>query len=208
MNNMLILLLTILAVLIFSWVFQGLRLYRNCKGDIYSTLYGGFLRYFYHYVILRDCSESGSLRALLGTHRIVFSTVNTEDKQRVRFCVIFYNQGVMVLCYDKMRGAFQGKAAGKDWKVTRIGEDGKQHAYRYHNPIGEFKGYLSRIATLFPEAHIEARLVFPDESDFSQLYSDVKVIHFGELEGELTGVQAIHVSDEDIRAMYNKLIGK
>ena len=208
MNNMLIFLLSILAVLIFSWTFQGLRLYRSCKGDIYSTLYGGFIRYFYRYVILRDCSESGSLRALLGTHRIVFSTVNTEDKQRVRFCIIFYNQGIMVLCYDKMTGVFQGKASDKSWKVVRTDEDGKQHAYRYHNPIVEFKAYLSRIAELFPDEHIEARLALPDGCDFSQLSSDVKVIRFSGLESELTGVHAVHVSDEDIKAMYGKLMGK
>lgn len=208
MNNMLILLLTILAVLTLSWIFQGLRLHQSCKGDIYSTLYGGFIRYFYRYVILRDCSESGFLRALLGTHRIVFSTVNTEEKQRVRFCIIFCNKGIIVLCYDKMRGVFQGKASDKNWKVVRTDGDGKQHTYRYHNPIREFKGYLSRLAAFFPDSHIEARLALPDGCDFSQLSSDVKVIHFGELESELTGVHAVHVSDEDIQAMYSKLIGK
>ena len=208
MNNMLIFLLSILVVLIFSWIFQGLRLYRSCKGDIYSTLYGGFIHYFYRYVVLRDCSESGFLHTLLGTHRIVFSTVNIENKQRVRFCVIFYNQGIMVLCYDRMTGVFQGKASDKSWKVLRVDEDGKQHVYRYHNPIGEFRGYLSRIAALFPDVPIEARLALPDGCDFSQLSSDVKVIRFGELENELTGVHAVHVSDEGIKAMYSKLMGK
>ena len=57
------LLLTILGVMLLAWLLQGIRLYRNCRGDIYNDIYGSFPAYFYRYVVLRNCSESGYLKA-------------------------------------------------------------------------------------------------------------------------------------------------
>lgn len=206
MDPISMLLLTICVVVLFFWIVQGLRLYRNCKGDLYSDLYGGFLMYFYRYVILRDCSESGYLRSRIGTHRIVFSTIAKEENRKSRFCVIFYNKGIMVVCYDKATGTFLGRASNKDWNVIRTDKEGAQHTYRHHNPTNDMKAYLTRLAGVFPEVHMEARLAFHDRADVSKLHSEIKTIHFGELEEELKNVQADFVSDDEIKAMYKKII--
>ena len=203
-----LLLLTILGVMVLAWIFQGVRLYRNCKGDIYSDLYGGFLPYFYRYIVIRDCSESGYLRGKIGVHRIVFSRVGNQEKQQTKFCMIFYNKGVMVLCYDKVTGVFRGKAVGQTWNIIRMDGEGKEHFYRYPNPTFDTKAYLERVVSLFPEVHIEARLAFPDKADLSQLQSDIKAIHFGDIETELRQVQAEFLSDDDVKAMYQKLMQK
>lgn len=206
MDQMYILLLTILGVVLFFWIVQGLRLYHNCKGDLYSDLYGGFLSYFYRYVVIRDCSESGYLRSRIGTHKIVFSTIAKEENRKSKFCVIFYNRGIMVLCYDRATGQFLGRASNKDWNVIRKDKEGVSHTYRHHNPTSDMKAYLKRVAAVFPEAHLEARIAFHNQADFSKLHSDIKAIHFNELEEELKNVQADFVSDDDIKAMYKKIM--
>lgn len=208
MDKMLLLLLTILGVLVFSWIFQAVRLYKSSKGDIYSALYGSFLPYFYRYVVIRDCSESGYLRSRIGTHKIVFSVISGEEGQKAKFCVIFYARGIMVLCYDKATGEFRGSSSGKSWNVVRRDAQGKDHIFRHHNPTEDMKAYLRRLAQVFPEVHMEARLAFSDEADLSMLHTDIRTIHFGELEEELKGVQGDLLSDDEVRGLYKKLIGK
>lgn len=208
MEPMLVLLLTIVGVLLLAWGFRGIRLYRSYKGDIYAALYGGFLPYFYRYVIIRDCSVSSYLRGRIGFHRLVFSVVTGDDQSRTRFCIIFYNKGIMVLCYEKAPGEYRGNSSAKSWNVIRTGGDGKQHIFRRSNPSKDVKAYLSRITAVFPGVHVEARLAFCDDADISQLRSDIKAIHFSEMETELKNVQAEFLTDEEITAMYQKLIQK
>lgn len=208
MEPMLMLLLTIFGVLFLSWLFRGVRLYQSYKNDIYAALYGGFLPYFYRYVVIRDCSKSSYLQAQIGAHKIVFSVVSNEEKQRTKFCVIFYNKGIMVLCYDKLPGDYRGKPSSKSWNVIRTGEDGKQHIFRRPNPTNDVKAYLSRVAAVFPDVHMEVRLAFCDSADISQLRSDVKAIHFNEIEAELKDVRAEFLPDDEVYAMYQRLIQK
>lgn len=205
---MLMLLLTIVGVLLLAWGFRGIRLYASYKGDIYAALFGSFLPYFYHYVVIRDCSKSGWLRGQIGPHRLVFSAVTNDQQQRTKFCMIFYNKGIMVLCYDKAPGQYRGNPSAKSWNIVRTGEDGKQHIFRRHNPTKDMNAYLGRIANLFPGVHIESRLAFCDSADLSQLHSDIKAIHFSEIEAELKDVRAEFLTDEEIGAMYQKLIQK
>ena len=208
MEPMLMLLLTIVGVLLLAWGFRGIRLYTSCKDDIYAALYGGFLPYFYHYVVIRDCSKSSYLGGRIGPHRIIFSVVSNDEQQRTKFCMIFYNKGIMVLCYDKAPGQYRGSPSAKSWNIIRIGEDGKQHIFRRSNPTKDMKAYLSRITAVFPGVHVESRLAFCDTADLSQLHSDIKAIHFNEIEAELKSVQAEFLPDEEISAMYQKLIQK
>lgn len=208
LNKMIILLLTILAVMMMAWVFQGIRLYKSYKGDIYGSLYGGFLPYFFRYVVFRDCSESGYLRSQIGTHRLVFSVITNEEKQRTRFCVIFYNKGIMVLCYDRSTGAFWGSSKDDSWNVKRLEADGKEHLYRHYNSTRDMAAYLNRMAAAFPEVHMEARMAFRDEADLTHLRSDIKTIHFSQIETELKEVKAEFLSDDEIKAMYKQLIQK
>lgn len=208
MDKMLLLLLTILGVMLFSWIFQGFRLYRSYKGDIYGALYGGFLPYFFRYVVIRDCSESWHLRSQIGTHRIVFSTITGEEKQKTKFCVIFYSKGVMVLCYDRASGKLRGGPSGKSWNVIRKEADGKEHIYRRPNPTRDLMAYLNRLREVFPNLHMEARFAFSDGVDHSQLTAGVKAINFRDLDTELKSVQAEFISDDEVGAMYRTLIGK
>lgn len=208
MDKTLLLLLTILGVMLCSWVFQGLRLYKSYKGDIYGALYGGFLPYFFRYIVIRDCSESGYLRSRVGTHRIVFSAITGEEKQKTKFCVIFYGRGIMVLCYDRASGRLRGGSGGKNWNIIRTGEDGKEHIYRRPNPTRDLAAYLNRLTEVFPDVHMEARLAFSDGADFSQLDAGIKTIHFSDLENELKSVRAEIVSDDDVKAMYRRLVQK
>ena len=200
---MLLLLLTILA-----WVFQGIRLHKSYKGDIYADLYGGFLPYFFRYIVFRDCSESGYLRSRIGRHKLVFSVISNEEKQRTKFCIIFYNKGIMVLCYDRSTGEFWGSSKDQSWNVKRTEMDGKQHIYRHANPTKDMLAYLNRVAATFPEVHMEARLAFPDQADLTHLRSDIKAICFSQVESELRDVKAEFLSDDEIKAMYQKLIQK
>lgn len=207
-NNMIILLLTILAVMVMAWTFQGIRLYKSYKGDIYGALYGGFLPYFFRYVVFRDCSESGALRSQLGVHKLVFSVITNEEKQRTRFCVVFYHKGIMVLCYDKATGEYWGRSRDNSWNVKRVEADGKEHLYRHFNPTKDMLAYLNRISSAYPQVHIEARMAFSDEADLTHLRSDIKAIHFSEIGSELKEVKAEFLSDDDVKAMYKQLIQK
>ncbi len=206
MDPIVILILTIVAVVALAWLMQGIRLYKNCKGDIYSDLYGSFFAYFYRFVVLRNCSESGHLRSKIGTHRIVYSTITKEGGGKTKLCMIFYNKGIMVLCYDRATGEFLGNASGKNWNVIRTEKDGQQHTYRHPNPTADLKAYLNRVVGVFPEAHIEARIAFSNDADFSKMKLDVKPIHFADIVDELTAVKAEFLSDEEIKAMHDKLI--
>lgn len=203
---MVMLVLTIVGVLLLGWCFRGIRLYKSYKDDIYAALFGSFLPYFYHYVVIGDCSQSGWLRERIGTHRIIFSVTSNDAGQRTKFCMIFYNKGIMVLCYDKAPGEYRGNPSAKSWNIVRTGEDGKQHIFRRSNPTKDMKAYLSRITAMFPGVHVESRLAFCDSAELSQLRSDVKAIHFSEIEAELKAVQAEFLPDEEISAMYQKLI--
>lgn len=208
MDNMLLLVLTIIGVMVLSWVFQGVRLHKSYKGDIYASLYGGFLSYFFHYVVLRDCSESGYLRSRIGTHRLVFSVISNEKQQRTKFCLIFYNKGIMILCYDKASGEFWGSSRDDSWNVKRMEADGKQHMYRHFNPTQDMVAYVNRVAAVFPEIHMEARLAFADDADLSHLRSDIKVIHFKDIETELKEVKVEFLSDDEVKGLYKQLIQK
>ena len=208
MDSMLLLLLTILGVMVLAWVFQGIRLHKSYKGDIYASLYGGFLPYFFRYVVFRDCSESGYLRSRIGVHKLVFSVINNEAGQRARFCVIFYNKGIVVLCYDKSSGAFWGGSRDDSWNVKRVEGDGKEHIYRHYNPTKDMLAYLNRVAATFPQVHMEARMAFSDEADLSHLKSEIKAIHFSQIETELKEVQADFLPDDEVKALYKQLIQK
>lgn len=207
-DNMLLLLITILAVMALAWVFQGFRLHKSYKGDIYAALYGGFLPYFFRYVILRDCSESSYLRSRIGTHKLVFSVISNEAKQRVRFCIIFYNKGIMVLCYDKSTGEYWGSSRDDSWNVKRVEADGKEHLYRHLNPTKDMVAYVNRLAALYPETHMEARMAFSDEADLTHLRSDIKTVLFSQIETELREVKADFLPDDEVKALYKKLIQK
>lgn len=208
MPPMLLLLVTILGVMVLAWVFQGIRLHKSYKGDVYAALYGGFLPYFFRYVVFRDCSESSYLRSRVGAHKLVFSVITNEEKQRTRFCVIFYNKGIMVLCYDKATGAFWGSSRDDSWNVKRMEADGKEHLYRHFNPTKDMLAYLNRIAAAYPDVHIEARMAFSDEADLAHLRSDIKTIHFSDIETELKEVKAEFLSDDEVKALYKQLIQK
>lgn len=205
MEPIYVLLLSFVGVLVCSWTFQGIRLRNNCKGDIYNDLYGSFFSYFLHYVILRDCSDSGYLRSKIGTNRIVFSNIQREDGVRTKFLIVFFNRGLMVICYDRATGSYSGGALHKHWHVVRTDKEGKKRTYRHLNPTTDLKAYLKRVATVFPDAHIEARIAFSNEADFSGLDLDVKPIHFRDIASELQNVQAEFVDDAQIKAMYHTL---
>lgn len=208
MDNMILLLLTVLGVMVLAWAFQGVRLHKSYKGDIYASLYGGFLPYFFRYVVFRDCSESGYLRSRIGVHKLVFSVISNDEQQRTKFCVIFYNKGIMVLCYDKATGEYWGSSRDDSWNVKRVEADGKQHIYRHFNPTKDMLAYLNRVAAAFPEVHMEARLAFSDSADLTHLRSDVKAIHFSDIERELKDVKADFLPDDEVKALYKKLIQK
>ena len=206
MDPVMLLVLTIVGVILFAWLLQGIRLHKSCKGDIYNDIYGSFLAYFYRYVVLRNCSESGYFRSKLGVHRIVYSSLTKEGGGKSKFCVIFYNKGVMVVSFDRATGKYLGNPNQKNWNVIRPDKEGKNHTYRHPNPTADAKAYIARIAKLFPNVHIEARIAFHDSADFSDLRSDIKCIHFSELVEELVQVKADFVSDSEIIAMHNMLV--
>lgn len=206
MDPVMLLVLTIVGVILFAWLLQGIRLHKSCKGDIYNDIYGSFFAYFYRYVVLRNCSESGYFRSKLGVHRIVYSSLTKEGGGKSKFCVIFYNKGVMVVSFDRATGKYLGNPNQKNWNVIRPDKEGKNHTYRHPNPTADAKAYIARIAKLFPNVHIEARIAFHNSADFSDLRSDIKCIHFSELVEELVQVKADFVSDSEIIAMHNMLV--
>ena len=206
MEPIAILLLTIVGVMVFAWLLQGIRLYQNCKGDIYNDIYGSFFAYFYRYVVLRNCSESSWLKEKIGLHRIVYSSLTKEGGGKSKFCVIFYNKGIMVISYDRATGRFLGNPNQKNWNVIRPDKEGKNHTYRHPNPTADTKAYAARMAKLFPGVHIETRIAFHNQADFSDLRTDIKPIHFSELAEALTQVKADFISDSEIIAMHNMLV--
>lgn len=205
MEPVYVLLVSFVGVVAVLWLYQGIRLNRSCKGDIYNDLYGSFFAYFYRYVMLRDCSESGYIRSQVSTNRLVFSNIRLEDGSFTRFLIIFFNRGIMVVCYDRATGVFSGGAMHKNWNVVRTDAQGKKHTYRHRNPTSDLKAYLNRVASVFPDTHIEARMAFSNEADFSGLNLDVKPIHFSDLIPELQNVQAEFVDDDQIKEMYRTL---
>ncbi len=200
------LLLTILGVMVFAWALQGVRLYKSYRGDIYSALFGSFFPYFYKYVILRDCSESGYLRSQIGCHRLIFTMTNNDEGQKSRFCVVLYSHGIMVICYDRATGQFRGNTGGKTWNVIRTDKDGTRHAYRHPAPAADLRAYCSRMRDLYPGVHLEMLMAFCDAADISQLSGPIKAVHFKDLVDELKAVESGTISEDEIQAMYKKLI--
>lgn len=197
----------VLAILV-TWIIEGLRLYPSYKESIYPYLFGSFLPYFMKYAVFKDCSSSSFLKTKIGVHRMLFSAMQEAGKTTGRFCTIFYNRGIMVFCYEKIGGEMLGKAKDHDWIVKRKDADGEMHSFRHPNPTPVFEAYLRRIAAAYPEAHIEARIAFDDDADFTNLKSDIALTHYKDILNEMVMVQSQIVDDVSVVADYQKLVSK
>ncbi len=208
MDNTSMLVFAIVVALLAVWGIEGARLYKSYKGDIYKELFGGFIPYFFHYAVRKDCSTSGYLKQKIGTHRMIFSAIKDSGKTMCRFCTIVYNRGIMVCSYDQIHGELIGKAHDKDWIIRRIDDKGTAHSYRYPNPTISLEAYLRRIALACGEVHLEARMAADDNTVFDNLKSDVKLIHYKDVVNELVLVQAEVLDDQAILDTYQKLTGQ
>lgn len=208
MNNVYMLFLVIIAFVLIGWIFQAIRLMPDYKTGIYRELYGSFPGYFWRTAIRQDASESSYLKHQIGTCRILFSKMDENGKTVARFCTIFYNRGIFVICYESTDGIVHGKARDKDWIVTRTDKDGNKRSFRHPSPVPSFEAYLRRIAALYPLRHMEARIAFRDETDISGLKCDIKVIHNEDLISEMNNVKAEYLSDQDIKDDFARGTGK
>lgn len=203
MNNMIFMISIITITVICIWIFAGIQLYPLYRNSINQELFGNFLSFFWCYYIRKDASQSGYLKTQIGYHKLLFGSLQQEGKSRVNYYVIFFQKGVLVFTFDKLKGFITGKVKDKFWLVRS--ESNK--AYRYQNPNLNLEIYLRRIASVLPNTHIEVRIIFPDEVHFETLKSDITCIHASDLIGELKNVKAEFLSDEQILTNYHKLIG-
>lgn len=208
MENVTMLVFAIVLAMLVAWLIESYRVYPMYKGNIYPYLFGSYLPYFFKYAVFKDCSSSGYLKSKIGMHRMIFSAMQEDGKTTGRFCTIFYNRGIMVFCYEKIEGELLGKAKDNDWIVKRKEKDGQMHSFRHPNPTESFKAYLRRIAMVYPDTHIEARLVVDDETVYDNLKSEIVMIHDKDMVNELVKVQSDIVEDDAILANYQKLVAK
>lgn len=206
MDNVTILVLAIVFALLVTWIIEAVRIYPIYRDDVYENLFGNFLSYFFKYAVFKDCSKSNYLKSKIGMHRMIFSAMQEDGKTKNRFCTIFYNRGIMVICQMKVNGQLLGKAKDKDWIVKRKDKDGTVHSFRHLNPSEDFKAYLRRVVAVYPQAHIEARISLDDSTDFSSVKSDIKLVHNTDIVNEMIMVQAPIISDEQIVEDYQKLV--
>ncbi len=196
MDKVTMLVFTIVLALLVTWIIEAVRVYPMYRDEIYGSLFGSFLSFFFKFAVFKDCSKSGYLKTKIGTHRMIFSAIQENGKTADRFCTIFYNRGIMVICYQKINGELIGKAKDKDWIVKRKDKEGVVHSYRHPNPTTDFKAYLRRIVTAYPDAHIEARIAVDDEAVFDSLKFEIVIVHDKDIVNELIMVQAPLVNDE------------
>lgn len=208
MDNVSMLIFAIVLSLLVVWGIEASRLYKSYKGELYGTLFGGFLPYFFRYAVRKDCSESGFLKTRIGTHRMIFSAMKENGQTAARFCTILYNRGIMVYCYQKIEGELLGKPKDKDWIVRRTDSEGSAHSFRHPNPTVSFEAYLRRIASACPEVHLEARIAVDDLTVYDHLKSDIKLVHYKDIVDELIQVQSGILSDEQILKVYEELTGQ
>lgn len=203
MNNMTFIISIITITVISMWIFAGIQLYPLYRNSIYQELFGNFLSFFWHYYIRKDASQSGYLKTQIGYHKLLFSTLQQEGKSRVNYYVIFFQKGVLVFTFDKLKGSIIGNAKDKFWLVKRENNE----AYKYQNPSSNLEIYLRRIVSVLPDTHIEVRIIYPDEVHFETLKSDITCIHTSDLIGELKNIKAKFLTDEQIFNNYHKLTG-
>jgi hypothetical protein len=208
MDKVTMLVFAIVLALLVTWIIEATRVYPMYRDEIYGSLFGNFLSYFFKYAVFKDCSKSGYLKTKIGTHRMIFSAMQENGKTTNRFCTIFYNRGIMVICYQKIDGELIGKAKDKDWIVKRKDKEGTMHSYRHQNPTEDFKAYLRRIVTAYPDVHVEARIAVDDTAVYDSLKSEIVIVHNKDIVNELIMVQAPLVSDEQIVSDYQKLSAK
>jgi hypothetical protein len=208
MNGLTVFLLTILAFILIGWTFQAVRLIPEYKTGIYRELYGSFLAFFWRTCIRQDASESGYLKREIGTSRILFSKFDQNGKTMARFCTILYQKGIFVICYQATTGAIRGGHKDKDWVVTKKDKNGESRSFRHPNPTKYLEAYLRRIASIFPDRHLETRISFPDALDFSALKSDIALVHNSDLIEEMKNVKGEFISDEEVKADFQKASGE
>lgn len=197
MNNLTLLLLFIVLFILVGWVVQAARLFPEYKNSPLGELFGGFLGYFWHAAIRQDASESFTLRREIGTSRLLYSKVDAKGHTVARICTVFYSRGIMVLAYLITEGTYRGRAKDGEWIVTRQ-EKKETSSRRIINPTPYIQSYLLRLAKMYPDVHLETRLCFPDRADFSQLKSDIRCVHVGDVLSELKNVSAPSMSDQEI----------
>ena len=66
--------------------------------------------------------------------------------------------------------------------------------------------YINKLANQYPDEHIEARIALDDNSDYSLLKSDIKLIHYSDIIDELKNVQAEFLNDDEIKTLFKKLL--
>lgn len=203
MNNMVFMVSIITVTLISIWIIAAIRLYPLYRNSIYQELFGNFISFFWHYYIRKDASQSGYLKTQIGYHKLLFSTLQQEGKPSINYYVLFYQKGVIVFTFDKLKGSIAGKAKDKYWVV----KSENNVSYKYQNPCLNLEIYLRRIANVLPDTHIEVRIIYPDEVIFETLKSDIACIHKSDLPGELKNIKAEFLTDEQILSNYHKLTG-
>ena len=113
MDNMMILVGTIIAVALLALIIRAFRIYPEYKKGIYPALYGHFLWYAWEVLVLQDASVSPYLTKEIGKSYITFSRFQENGQVKAKFCTIFYNKGIMVVSYDRATGQYLGNPAGE-----------------------------------------------------------------------------------------------
>ena len=82
----------------------------------------------------------------------------------------------------------------------------EEKTFRHNNISQPFMVYINKLANQYPDEHIEARIALDDNSDYSLLRSDIKLIHYSDIIDELKNVQAEFLTDDEIKTLFKKLL--
>ena len=207
MDNMMILVGTIIAVALLALIIRAFRIYPEYKKGIYPALYGHFLWYAWEVLVLQDASVSPYLTKEIGKSYITFSRFQENGQVKAKFCTIFYNKGIMTVCFEHTDGQVRSKNSKSDWFIKRTDEKTKEEkTFRHNNLSQPFMVYINKLANQYPDEHIEARIALDDNSDYSLLKSDIKLIHYSDIIDELKNVQAEFLTDDEIKTLFKKLL--
>ena len=207
MNNMAILVGTIIAVALLALIIRAVRLYPEYKKGIYPELYGHFLWYAWVVLVLQDASVSPYLTKEIGKSHITFSRFQEDGQVKAKFCTIFSNKGIMAVCFESTDGQVRSKNESSDWFVKRTDKKtGEEKTFRHNNITLPFMVYLNNLAHKYKDVHIEARVALDNDSDFSLLKSNVKLVHYSEIVDEIKNVQAEFITDKQVKELFKKAL--
>lgn len=178
---------------------KAYQLYQPYKKSVFPLIFNGFLEYYFKVAIRKELSTSYKLSSLIGTHRLMFATIqNNEGKVTSNMLIIIYNKGIALVSHLNTEGALIGKSDDKYWRVQK-----NDSSHRISNPMIECQKYGNRLLSKGVTLPIHYFTTINDDADIYRVKSSI--FHYNDIISELVNVSSPIVSDDNIKETFELL---